>query len=106
MKERINELIANGAFSSLSGFSDFLLNNNFYKRYSILKRDRPFPIGDNRYKSTFCFFFYLKGYLMRSFYCEVTGTGVNLENQMIKCYQYPCNDANRAECWEWVDVPL
>ena len=106
MKEKINHLIKNGAFSNLEIFGDLLLNINFYKRYSIMKNDRPFRINKNQYKTTFCFFFYDRGFLSQSFYCELIGTGMNLENEIINCYTYPCNDVNRADCWEWVEVSV
>jgi hypothetical protein len=103
IKEKINELLTK-TFDSDDYFAKFLSSSNFKKRYSIMKGDMAYSIGDNLYKQTFCFFFYFKEYLVETFYCEITGNGVELKNEKLKAYQYPCNDINRADCWEWVDV--
>jgi hypothetical protein len=100
----INKLLNTGAFNNIEGFREFFLKPTLKKRYSIMKSDYPYPIGNNQYRSTFCFFFYSFGYLMETFYCEVTGSDKALSNAKINCYLYPCNDIGRSDDWEWVDV--
>jgi hypothetical protein len=104
IKEKINELLKSRTFSNDGIFGDFLASPHMSKRYSIMKGDEPYPVGNNIYKRSFCFFFYCKGYMVETFYCEIVGNGVDLNNERINFYQYPCNDVNRADCWEWVDV--
>ena len=104
MKDKISKLINNGSLNDLKIFGDLLLNNNIKKKYSILKNNKPYPLGNNLYKLTFCFFFYSREYLIETFYCEIDGEGIGLNNERINFYRYPCNDVNRADCWEWVNV--
>ena len=104
MKDRINQLIASGEFNHIDKFGNLLQNPDLFKRYSIMKYDYPYPIGNNMYKTTFCFFFYSSGYLIETFYCELEGLSKEMYNLKVNIYNHPCNDVNRSSDWEWVDV--
>src|SRR5258708_1960131 len=102
MIDELNKLFEAGAFNNIGRFSELLRNSELEKRYSIMKVDYPYQVGENEYKTTFCFFFYSSGYLIETFYCEITGNDKELSSPKINCYSYPCNDIDRSDDWEWV----
>lgn len=104
IKEKINALLKSKNLKNIDGFVDLLENANLTKRYSIVKECRPYLLGDNIYQINFCFFFYYKDWLSKTFYCSIEGLGISLNNEKIISHEYQCNDTNRADCWEWVDV--
>lgn len=101
---KIRELLSNRLFNNDNNFGELLSNSSVVKKYSIMRTNNPYPVGEGFYRSTFCFFFYSSGCLIQSFYCELKGYGEELRYAKINCYQYPCNDVGRSDDWEWVDV--
>lgn len=104
LKEKINNLLKSNIYNDTDDFGNLMASSRFTKRYSIVKECKPYTFGDNIYEVNFCFFFYLNGWLNKTFYCSIKGNGSTLDCEMLSIYEYSCNDVNRADCWEWVDV--
>jgi hypothetical protein len=96
MKEIINSVLSSRSFVDSDLFLAYLDNQLYTVRYSVM---RNYTGNDkDTYLATGCFFFYDKQFLAKTFYCEVGS------NKTAHCFEFQCNDANRSDDWEWVNV--